>query len=379
MKQNTYYPILVLFFLISSCNKEDLRRPAIPEDCLSGYTIPGMPTYDQEALERELSEPVSPLSFRSGKIVELPAGSVDGLATAIAEAGAGGMVRVKAGDHQESSTVTISQPVRIMGEPGARLIFDTQPTTVAGGVVPAIFLYNVSGVFIQGLEIVPASAPGGTGIVLENAPRTIFRNNVIKDHQFSILIEKSDRCRILKNTIVGSDAWQTGGLPAVHGIVNINGNFNWIAGNDISNTVFGIWACDKNGFSISNDTQGNLIGQILCNVPENAFPLPSGTLAGSETPGEGWMLQNNTSSGNFDAGYLVIDGANNNFLVGNKGNGNGTYDIELTSETDRFGPTIPGSSENWVVAFKNQTVKDCGDDNRVIGGELVDIETDPCY
>ena len=56
MNQKTCLPILILFFLIAACDKDDLHRPASPDDSLSEYTFPGMPTYDQEALERVASE-----------------------------------------------------------------------------------------------------------------------------------------------------------------------------------------------------------------------------------------------------------------------------------------------------------------------------------
>lgn len=371
--------LFVLVLLTVSCNKERLEpsytdKPALPE-----FHIPGLPTYDAGALAREAAEPIDVLSGRSGTVVELAAGSVDGLAAAIAEAGEGGTVIVKAGDHNESAMVTISQAVTIVGEPGARLISNTRPTTIAGIVEATLNIYNTSGVRVSGLEFIPADGPGGAAIVVENAPYTIIRNNTINDYQFSILIEKSDRCRIFKNTIVGNSGWQTGEVPLVHGIVNINGDHNWIFFNEISNALLGIWACDKSGFSLSNNTYGNLIGQILCNVPAGLYPLPSGTLAGSETPATGWLVQNNNSNNNFQFGYIVIDGANNNFLVGNKGKDNGAYDIELATDSERFGFFTPRSYENWVVAYNDQVVKDCGDDNKVIGGDMVDNEADPCF
>ncbi len=83
---------------------------------------------------------------------------------------------------------------------------------------------------------------------------------------------------------------------------------------------------------------------------------------------------------NFDAGYLVIDGANNNFLKDNNASNNGTYDIELTGDTFRFGFHTSKSFENKVVAgkFQNIRIKNCGENNTVKGGQLVDNSVDPC-
>ena len=51
----------------------------------------------------------------------LPAGSVDQLAAAIAEAGPGGEVVLAAGIHKISGTVIVDIPVSIVGEDGAIL------------------------------------------------------------------------------------------------------------------------------------------------------------------------------------------------------------------------------------------------------------------
>lgn len=136
-----------------------------------------MPTYDAEALRQEslLDWQHDLAGLRTeGSVVELPAGSVDALAAAIAGAGEGGTVIVKAGEHTESGMVTIGQKVKILGEPGALLIVDTEPAqttpTTATGIDPALYVFNAPGTVIWGLEIQPASPPGGTGILLENSP-----------------------------------------------------------------------------------------------------------------------------------------------------------------------------------------------------------------
>lgn len=182
----------------------------------------------------------------------------------------------------------------------------------------------------------------------------------------------------MNNTIISTGVWQTGELGEAHGIININGDFVMIYNNDVSNALFGIWACDRGGYCINNYTHENFLGIILCKVPENALPLPSGVITGAKLSAYGWLTQNNISTGNFFYGILVIDGANNNFVLGNKLSNNGAYDIELTTDTYRFGFLTPEAYNNWVVASSSDIVKDCGTNNKVYGGTKVDTEADPC-
>ena len=53
------------------------------------------------------------------KVVDLPAGSVNGLQAAIEEAGPNGIVNVKSGLHIEDVTVNVNFTVQIIGEEGA--------------------------------------------------------------------------------------------------------------------------------------------------------------------------------------------------------------------------------------------------------------------
>ena len=76
--------------------------------------------------------------------------------------------------------------------------------------------------------------------------------------------------------------------------------------------------------------------------------------------------------------YLVIDGANNNLLENNDGGNNAAYDYELTGDTYRFGFLTPFAYDNTLYAKPGQTVKNCGVNNTVIGGVLVDTAVDVC-
>jgi len=381
MKSNRLLFAIVLTITVLGCQKEAAPPPDGLPASVEALDLPGMPTYDAEALARELNEPAYDVSLRDGHVVEVPAGSSDALAAAIAEAGEGGTVVLLAGEHYESQPVLIEQSVKIVGEDGARLISTgTQPTDAAGILQPALHVLGAAGVVIRNLQIAPDKAPGGTGILLERAPRAQVRNNELEGFQFGILNERSDRARIMRNHVVTTSAWQTGEIFDAHGIVNINGRNVWIVDNEVSNSVLGIWACDRGGFALSNRMSGNLIGFILCNVPAGLYPLPDGTFTGSETPGTTWLVQNNTSNDNLSVGVLVIDGARSNYVINNSAAGNGDYDTEVAGDSERFGFFTPTSAENFIYIFeKEQTVKDCGHDNTVYGGTTVDTAAEPCF
>ena len=338
-----------------------------------------------EAIIAAAAEPDGGMSnLRRGRpFVVLPDGSVDGLENAILSAGEIGVVVVKSGMHTESGTVTVPHAVRIVGEPGAVLEVDTDPSNSVPEVVePALHVLNADRTLIWGLQVVPPSGnTGSTGILVENSERVVIAKNTIENHQFSILVEQGDHARIWKNEIIGTMDFLEGTRSRVHGIVVINGDRVHIVDNFVTNGTFGVWACDGDGKYMHNTTQGNFIGLILCKVPLNFYHLPGGNYAGAENSGNNWFVANNQSMNNLNVGYIVIDGANNNLLVNNNASDNGTYDIELVGDSNRFGFLTPTSFENKVVAgkFKSILIKDCGVDNTVIGGQQVDIGTDLCY
>lgn len=319
-------------------------------------------------------------AFNKHKAVVVPAGSVDALAAAIAQAGHKGTVRLASGAHTENSTVTITFPVRILGEAGAVLYFNSDPTTIAPTLDPGFHILNTERVYIGDLEIRPIAAVGGTAILVQNSYRPRLEANAIYDFQFSILIEQGDDTRIYDNNLAATTAWQIEFFE-VHAIVNVNGDRVRAEGNTITNAFFGAWMCDGNGRFEENTLYGNYIGLILCKVPENAFPLPDGSFAGSENSAYEWRVKKNNAHDNLDAGYLVIDGANENRLSHNNASNNGTYDIELVGDSYRFGFLTPTSFDNTVIAgqYPNIIIKDCGLDNDVYGGIQVDITLDPCF
>lgn len=363
-----FYTLSILFFvliIVTGCDQQS------PLESGSSQTIPeGVST---QKLTRQLL-------LSAGPAVEVPAGSVDALADAIAAAGEGGTVLLKAGDHHESNTVTITHKVTIIGEAGATLISDTFPFTTSGTMKPALHVYNTAQVVIYGLEILPEGDIGGTAIFIENAPGTRVANNTIREHEVGIIIHQGDRSNIEDNTIVATDAGLNGEIPVADGILLVNGDFVEIKGNNVSNAILGIFASDRKGLLIDNETFNNFVGMILCNVPAGV-PTPGGEIVGSETNATKWVVRNNNNHDNFDIGLLVIDGANQNLLTNNEGGNNGRYDIELAGDSERFGFFTPTSRETRVVTgnVDGLVIKDCGVDDQIIGDAiLVDTSADPC-
>jgi hypothetical protein len=314
---------------------------------------------------------------------EIPAGSNNALADAIANACTGGIIYLKAGEHTQTGNVVIEKSVKIIGESGAVLKLDSElvPANSDGSVNinPAIHILNAPGTLIQDLTIIPSDGGGGTSILIEDSPYCGIMRNTINDFQFAVLNEQSDFTTIMLNNITMTNAWLTGEVTDALGITVVNGKSCYIADNEVSTAVFGIWGCDEFGTIERNYTHDSYLGVILCNVPPILI-FPDGEVVGSEIPGAYYKVRNNKSENNFAYGYLVIDGANHNILENNEASNNGLYDIELTTDTYRFGFLTPAAYKNTVNvgAYPNVTIKNCGPDNVINGGVLVDTNADPC-
>ncbi len=320
--------------------------------------------------------------WTEGNLVELPAGSADALAGAIATVGDGGIVLVKSGLHTESDGVTIANAVRIVGEPGAVMQIGSDPyTSYPATLDPALHVTGVSGrVVIWGLEMIPAAEIGGVAILVEDSPVAVIGKNNITGFQVGIWTHHGDNAKIYGNVIQTTNAWQTGKVPEAFGITIANGDDVGLKDNDISSALFGVWLCDGGAVYKTNNTHDNLIGFILCKVPSGALFLPGGEDAGSENSGHHCLVMGNKSTDNLANGYLVIDGAYDNVLLNNRASANGTYDIELAGDSYRFGFLTPSCYDNVAIVGDNSLiVKDCGNNNTVVGGTLVDNDLDPCY
>jgi hypothetical protein len=316
-----------------------------------------------------------------GNVVEVPAGSADALAAALAAAGPNGTVLLKSGVHTESGTVEISQSVTLAGEPGAVLESTSNPWLAPGQAVnPALWVHGASGVVIRGIEMRPSAAIGGCGILLHDAPNaSVFASNV-HDYEFCVIVENSDHAKIWSNRIACSTAWLGGAIPEALGITIVSGGQALIADNRVTGGLFGIWPCDEGGKVLGNKVSGCLEGIIYCKVPGNSFQLPDGTLNPVAISTVHCLGQGNETFGNFADGIIAIDGAHDSRIVDNNSHDNGAYDVELSGDSYRFGFLTPTCSRILVTAgsYPNVKVKDCGIDDTVNGGVLVDNAVDPC-
>ncbi len=307
--------------------------------------------------------------------VVLPAGSVDGLSAAIAEAGPGGEVVLAAGLHKISGTVMVDIPVSIVGEDGA--ILESSNATADGEdtslyyVKPALHILGADRTRIENLIIqAPADAnvAANAGIVIESAANVQIVDNQIRGHLNGILVEQGDRALLKGNTV------QT----TKDGIIVINGSGVSIQDNWLSCGRFGMWIGGRLGDISGNMMQGNYIGLLLCSPRKFVI---SGEVRELETAGTGYLVYQNNAVGNA-WGYLAFDGANNNTLMNNSAAFNSSYDIELGGESTRFGFVTPTSYNNTVIQglnYQGLKVKVCGIDNQAQGHvNLVDTEADPC-
>lgn len=329
-----------------------------------------------ESYNRILSEAVNARSAGSNSkgTVYVPSGSNDALAAAIAQAGERGVVVLESGEHYESGTVAVTERVTLVGEPGARLVVDTQPLPVAPTMDPAIHVMDASHVGIWGIEIAQSGEIGGTAILAERAPHLVIGQNTIRGHQIAVAIDRSDHAWVLRNTVMIARTSRS-----VPGTVLFNGAHARFVSNTISNALGpGIFVGDEHGHVIDNETYGNFIGVLMCTP--RGLPAPSGEVLAAETPATQWLLSHNNAHDNAAWGYLLIDEVNNNtFTRTNTASNNALYDVELAGDTWRFGFLAPFTFENKAFVGEGMTVKDCGVNNKVQGGLLVDTDVDPCF
>ena len=368
MRVSRFLAVPFLATLLFGCSRE---VPLAPKTTNDSAVTP----YDLSELHRIARMPLA----GTGKLVEVPAGSSDALAAALASAGPNGTVLLRAGVHSESGTVEITQTVTLAGEVGAVLQSATNPLP-ADEVHPALWVHGASGVVIRGIEMRPAGTIGNTGILLHNSPNASIFSDNIHDYEFSVVVEKSDQAKIWSNRVACSTAWLGGAIPEALGITVVNGSNAVIADNNVTGGLFGIWPCDEGGKVLGNKSSSCLEGIILCRVPAWSFELPDGSYAGSAQSTTRCLAQGNETFNNFAAGILVIDGAHDSKIVDNNSHDNGTYGVEMSGDSYRFGFLTPSCFNCTFVAgtHPNVKVKNCGNNNQVNGGILVDNAVDPC-
>lgn len=303
--------------------------------------------------------------------VELPAGSRDGLAAAVARAGRDGIVIVKTGTHSESGTVVVTFPVRIVGESGA--VIKCGNSFVPGNpipVVPTIHILGTERVVIEGLQFRAAGPLANTAVLIEKSSHVRMLQNDLAAFEMGIVLQFANHVVIRGNTLANNPAY---------GILVVNGASATIEENVVSGSGFGIFASDRDGLAEKNQLSSCFVGIILCHLPPGAVNI-SGDISGAQTRCSRWLAEGNIATGN-TWGYQVIDGSHECVLVNNAASGNSQYDIELVGQTSRYGFSSPPCFDNVVIAGqqKELVVKDCGDNDIIIGDvDLVDHNLDPC-
>ncbi|HNR07012.1 MAG TPA: right-handed parallel beta-helix repeat-containing protein [Saprospiraceae bacterium] len=384
MKALSLFALISLVLVFTNCNR-DQDLTLVPDDpsqaaqawtpsegmspFLSAETRAQMPAEDLEFVDRILKNPSEDMLRSRGAEVHIPAGSVNALQAAIDAANPGDVIVLDAGDHSESGSIKINKPVTLMGETGTKLIF----SNLLPGATFTSAIQVVAGAeqtVIRNIHFTSTDPISGVCIFADALSQVKILRNIFENFVFTIVGYQAQRFIISQNKI-------TVGTGGAHGIMLSDGDQNIAVLNEISNGMFGIFAGGTNGISFSNTTNNNLYGQVLCKVPPGQIII-DGTSLDTQGPTVNWSVKYNEAHNNLAAGYLVVDGSHNNFLIFNNGFGNGTYDIELTSDTERFGFLAPASHNNRVVAYRWLTVKDCGDHNIVNGGKRVSIILDPC-
>lgn len=379
MSPRSSLPVVLAILMLAGCSRQAPLAPIASED---ESIVRPIDLSALDVIERATRLPVERGVLGRTNLVRIPAGSVDALGPALSSVGAHGFIVLESGVHHESGMVEVTQPVTIIGLPGAVLessVATSSPSSPS--IQAALWVHGTMGFVLRDVEMRPAGGLGGTAILLENSPgAAVFRSN-LHDYQFGVLVESSDYAKLWDNRIATTLNWTFDpNVPEAHGIVVINGLHAMVVRNQVSNALFGIWACSQKGIVASNHVSGNFVGLILCRVPQGSYALPSGAIVGAATSAEQWLAQENVATGNFTTGILIIDGANGNRVISNESHDNGSYAVEFTTDTYRFGFLTPGSFNNLFVAGEHPDtqVKNCGVDNRIYGGVLVDNALEPC-
>mgnify|MGYP001979676234 CR=1 FL=1 len=341
-----------------------------------------------ETAEQKLSE-IERLVSQDGftgqrKVVDLPAGSVNGLQAAINEAGVNGIVNVKSGLHTEDMTVNVNFTVQIIGEEGA-IIESSNPAMSSSLVVtPVIKIENSEHVHVKNIQFVSAteSGEGNVGILVYNANYAHIKNNDFQGHQMAVSIDESDFTFVEDNTAKGLFSKGYGLFNSSVGIGAVGNTNSTIKNNYMTDFGTGFFASGNNGIYHGNTAEGGETGFFYCTGNSPVFgTLPDGSPIAASEPANNWISVSNLAK-NTGVGHLVIDGVNNCKLINNSAENCALYDVEFVGPTLRFGTPepLPTTFENLFIDDPSTDieVKNCGVDNVIMGGQLVDVAADPC-
>lgn len=369
MRKHHFLAAVICLLFLYSCEKETIAPLIETTQEFSSPLFQIDTVEDLEALEKNFNQEGA-TSRSSMQVIRVPGGSKNAIQAAIQAAGPFGLVVLDKGKHYEDETILITQPVFIRGQKGASIISSSRLIDEVGYYDPLFFISHANRVTIWGVEMQGKSTGGGLAIATINSTRTVVANNTIHNFQTSLAVAGDDKTLLWRNNIVGIPRSITGEIINATGIGVANSKDTRIIQNKISSCVYGIVVSDKNGKIHSNELYRNAIGVVLGFIPP-VVPTADGTSVGSTVPATNWTVQSNYAHDNFNWGYVVSNGANNNQLIQNRGGNNRTGDLILDQESvDVFGLPSPTSFNNFVDAQYNKTftIYDCGNNNEVIGG-----------
>ncbi|MBR9922928.1 MAG: hypothetical protein GYB31_19045 [Bacteroidetes bacterium] len=358
MTPNTGFILLSAVLILSGCSKNAVEENSQIPQPFQSIEFPGiMSDMEFEPFEIPKSNQQAAMLV-SGREMILVNPGIDQLQHLINKATPNTTIVLKEGLHKETGTLVLNKRITLIGEGEA--------TLALGGQI-GMFIYRSENVEIKNLEIVNLKG-SFIGLAADNSNHLKLEENDFSGFPVSIILERSNYAEVQNNIILG-----TGNFAEDLGITVTNGSYTHIEGNEIYGNAFGIWVSDAKGVVTNNYTHDNMIGIILCKIPDGSIPFGGGT-GGSESPASEWKIVKNVTETN-GWGVLLIDGAHNNLLAENTAAHNSFTDIELAGETNQlFGFFTPTSFNNVVYAKgKKLEVINNGKDNSISGSSFKEV------
>ena len=268
--------------------------------------------------------------------------------------------------HQETERVTI----RSLGKMG-RYCLCRVPIPLAAENA-GLYVINAPGTLVKNIDISPLGDGAYTGVTFFQSPGSAILSCKIEEFPLGVFVEKSDRVAMIGNEIAKASSW---------GILVNNGQSAYVADNEISETGIGLWACDLYGTCERNNYHDNVFaGLLLCQytgIFGNTFL--NGPDLDAVNSATYWKVHTNDFTNNGE-GVIVRDGSNHNFVNNNEYTDNMSYDISIPADETIQGINlfVPTAFENYIDEGQNVIIKDCGDNNTINGGMMVDTSVDPC-
>ena len=354
----------MLFFV--GCDKDD----ALESETLSPVNQENLQTAQErvdlaeDELEIEISSPYT------GKTIFVPKGSINAIEKAVVEAGKKGKVILEAGVHYEFNTVKIRSSVLIEGKAGARVL--TRNHDPAARISPAFHIRNTANVTMRNFSLAPRGPTANTAILVEESAKFVAQYLQVKNYGIGIMLAGANGAKIVNSTFEG--------LGKYSGIIALKGERVVLKGNDVSKYESGIQLSDYRGTAFQNKVYHNKQSGILF-TKANGFAIAGTPNLIARVAANGWVVTDNEIYQNTKDGFDLRNGAHQNYLVENLASENSRYDFNLRGKSlnPQSGSVEPTSYSNRVTTtFREHRIKDCGDDNRIIGGTIVLDRWDPC-